>query len=92
MINEEGRKMTPREIIQVHAYPVLAAVSTISLVTTSFFLVQASNTLKNSYKHIEPISVWAQTQNECVERTFRLNGKDTRGLPSKVWSCNGGGE
>ena len=70
--------MTPREIIREHAYPVLGAISAISLVLISVSLV--------------PIARWARTQNECVERTFRSGGINNAGLPAKVWSCNGGGD
>ena len=69
--------MTPREMIRAHAYTVFAAVSTVSLVIMSLSLV--------------PIAKWARTQNECIERTFRVDGNNTQGIPAKVWSCNGGG-
>ncbi len=99
MTSEKGTKMTLRSMVREHAYPALAAVSTLILVITSFSVVEASKDLKNASKalekvsqSIEPISTWADTQNDCVERTFRINGKDTRGLASKVWSCNGGGD
>ncbi len=70
--------MSPREMIRAHAYPVLAAISTVSLVLTASSLI--------------PISKWARSQNECIERTFRIDGKNTQGMASKVWSCNGGGD
>ena len=69
--------MNPREIIRAHSYPVLAAASTISLVIISVSLI--------------PIADWARTQNECFERTFRVDGRNNAGIPAKVWSCNGGG-
>jgi len=81
MFNEKGEKMTSREIFRAHAYPFMAAVSTATLVLTSIYVVDASRS----------ISKWAKIQNECIERTFRINGNDTQGLSSKVWSCNGGG-
>ncbi|WP_269607655.1 hypothetical protein [Prochlorococcus marinus] len=34
-----------------------------------------------------PLSEWARNQNDCVERTVAF-----KGLPDKVWSCNGGGD
>ena len=40
---------------------------------------------------LEQISEWADTQNEYITKTFRIDGKNTQGIPSKVWSCNGGG-
>ncbi len=69
--------MNPREMIRAHAYPVLAVSSTICLIVIASSLV--------------PLAKWANNQNECVERTFRINGKNMQGLASKVWSCNGGG-
>ena len=39
-----------------------------------------------------PMAKWANSQNECIERTFRIDGKNMQGLSSKVWSCNGGGK
>ncbi len=69
--------MSPREMIRAHAYPVLAVASTVSLIIIASSLI--------------PLAKWANNQNECTIRTFRINGKDTQGLSSKVWSCNGGG-
>ena len=65
-------------MIRAHAYPVLAAVSTVSLALISVSLL--------------PIAQLARTQNECIERTFRVDGKNNAGLAEKVWSCNGGGD
>ncbi len=70
--------MTPREMIRAHAYPVLAVASTISLIGIFASLV--------------PIAQWSRSQNECIERTFRIDGTNTQGLTAKVWSCNGGGD
>ena len=84
--------MTPREIFRTHAYPVLAAVSTLTLVIAALSVVEASKSLKEAAKALEPISTWANNQNDCVERTFRIKGQDTRGIVSKVRSCNGGGD
>ena len=70
--------MTPREMFRAHAFPVLAGVSTVSLVLISVSLV--------------PVARWARTQNDCIERTFRIDGKDNAGISAKVWSCNGGGD
>ena len=69
--------MNPREFIREHAYPTFAAISTVSLIAISVSLL--------------PIAQWAKTQNECIERTFRTDGTNKAGTPSKVWSCNGGG-
>ncbi len=70
--------MNPREIIRAHAYPVLAGISTVSLVLIATSLI--------------PIATWTRNQNECIERTFRSDGINNAGLPAKVWSCNGGGD
>ncbi len=70
--------MTPREMIRAHAYPILATISTVSLVIISFSLV--------------PVAKWTRSQNECIERTYRIDGTNNAGIPPKVWSCNGGGE
>ena len=71
-------KMTPREFVRAHAYLVMAFVSTVSVSVIAISLL--------------PVAKWARTQNECVERTFRIDGKNNAGIPAKVWSCNGGGE
>ena len=70
--------MDPRELFRSHAYPALAGISTVSLVliATSLF----------------PIGEWARMQNDCITRTFRVDGINNAGIPAKVWSCNGGGE
>ena len=98
MTSEKGLKMTPREILRTHSYPVLGAVSTLALVIATLSVVEASQSLKETSqsleevsKSLEPISTWAKNQNDCVERTFRIKGQDTRGIVNKVWSCNGGG-
>ena len=69
--------MSPRDMIRAHAYPALAFLSTFSLVFIAFSLY--------------PLGQWARTQNDCIERTFRSDGSNNAGIPSKVWSCNGGG-
>ena len=91
MTIEDDKKMTLREMIRAHSYPFLAVVSSVTLVITSISITEATRSLKEATKSLEPISTWAKTQNECVEKTFRIDGRDTRGLHHKVWSCNGGG-
>jgi len=59
-------------------YPLLAIISTGSLLFIGLTLY--------------PIAKWAVSQNNCIERTFRIDGKNNAGIPAKVWSCNGGGE
>ena len=68
--------MNLRESINAHSYPLMAAISTISLVVVATSLL--------------PIANWARNQNECIERTYRT--ADNAGIPTKVWSCNGGGD
>ena len=64
-------------MVRNHAYPALALISTIALVT--------------GVTRLGPIAKWAESQNECIEKTFRIDGTNRSGLPNKVWSCNGGG-
>ena len=70
--------MDTREMIRAHAYPVFAAISTVSLVIIAVSLI--------------PVAKWTRSQNECIQRTYRIDGINNAGLPTKVWSCNGGGE
>ena len=56
MTSEKGLKMTPREIVRTHAYPVLAAVSTPTLVIAALSVVEASKSLKESSKSLEEVS------------------------------------
>ncbi len=58
--------------------------SILPLVNTLSFLIIAVSLI--------PLSQWARTQNSCIERTFRTDGANNAGIPSKVWSCNGGGD
>ncbi len=69
--------MNLRESITAHSYPVLAAISSISLIIIAISLI--------------PIAKWSRSQNDCIERTFRTAGTNNAGIPTKVWSCNGGG-
>jgi hypothetical protein len=39
MVNHDGQKLTPREMVRAHAYPVLAAVSTVALVVIAVSLM-----------------------------------------------------
>ena len=54
MADHEGQKLTPREMVRAHAYPVLAAISTISLVVIAASLV--------------PIAKRAQALNQCAAK------------------------
>ena len=70
--------MNPKELMGKSMYPALALLSSASLLVISVSLI--------------PIAQWAKSQNDCIERTFRTDGMNNAGLPSKVWSCNGGGD
>ncbi len=81
-----------KETFDNNKYLICAGLSTISLVFTSTAIISLSNTVKEISTDLEPISAWANSQNECITKTFRIDGKNTQGMPSKVWSCNGGGQ
>ena len=81
-----------KELFENHKYLICAGLSTFSLIFTSVSIISISKSLKEVSTALEPISTWAETQNECITKTWRINGKNTQGIPSKVWSCNGGGE
>ena len=66
-----------KTLIKSYGYPLIASLSAISLISISVSL--------------RPISQWAKMQNECVEKTFRIDGINNAGVATKVWSCNGGG-
>ena len=80
-----------KEFIDNHKYLICAGLSTFSLALSSISFISISNSVKELSTDLEPISKWANTQNECITKTFRIDGKNTQGIPSKVWSCNGGG-
>tara|TARA_B100000965_G_scaffold307477_1_gene266432 strand:- start:6068 stop:6319 length:252 start_codon:yes stop_codon:yes gene_type:complete len=81
-----------KELLEKHKYFICAGLSTFSLIFTSFSVISISKSVKEVSNNLEPISIWAHSQNECITKTWRINGKNTQGIPSKVWSCNGGGE
>ena len=81
-----------KELFDNNKYLICAGLSTLSLVFTSISIISVSRSVKEISAELEPISAWADSQNECVIKTFRINGKNTQGIPSKVWSCNGGGQ
>lgn len=72
-------------------YLICAGLSTFSLLFTSISVISISKSLKEVSTALEPMSIWANTQNDCITKTWRIDGKNTQGIPSKVWSCNGGG-
>ncbi len=81
-----------KDLFDNNKYIICAGISTISLLLTSISIITVSRSVKEIAKELEPISAWAESQNECITKTFRIDGKNTQGMPSKVWSCNGGGQ
>ena len=81
-----------KELLDTHKYLICAGLSTFSLIFTSISVISISKSVKDVSGAIAPISKWADTQNQCITKTFRIDGVNTQGIPSKVWSCNGGGE
>ncbi len=77
---------------QRYFYPFIASISSVILISTNLQLVKIARSLENISEYSIPVSDWAAKQNECITKTFRLDGKNTQGIPSKVWSCNGGGD
>tara|TARA_Y100001968_G_scaffold44940_1_gene34996 strand:- start:403 stop:654 length:252 start_codon:yes stop_codon:yes gene_type:complete len=80
-----------KELFKNQKYLICAGLSTFSLVLSSISNISISNSVKELSKDLEPISEWADSQNDCITKTFRIDGNNTQGIPSKVWSCNGGG-
>tara|TARA_B100000214_G_C23606900_1_gene463321 strand:- start:269 stop:520 length:252 start_codon:yes stop_codon:yes gene_type:complete len=81
-----------KQLFVNNKYLICAGLSTLSLVFTSISIIALSKSVKEISIELEPISAWADSQNECITKTFRIDGKNTQGMPSKVWSCNGGGQ
>ena len=75
-----------------HKYLICAGLSTFSLIFSTVSFISISKSVKDLSNALDPISRWADTQNECITKTWRIDGKNMKGIPSKVWSCNGGGE
>ena len=81
-----------KELFESHKYLICAGLSTFSLIFTSLSVISISKSVKEVSTALDPISIWADNQNECITKTFRIDGINTQGIPSKVWSCNGGGQ
>ena len=81
-----------KDLFKGHKYFICASLSTFSLIFTSISVISLSRSVNEVSNKLESISKWADSQNECVTKTYRINGKNTQGIVSKVWSCNGGGE
>tara|TARA_B100000965_G_C19527884_1_gene729725 strand:+ start:739 stop:990 length:252 start_codon:yes stop_codon:yes gene_type:complete len=80
-----------KKLLDGQKFVICAGLSTISLIFTSISVISISKSLREVSTNLEPITTWAESQNECITKTWRINGKNTQGIPSKVWSCNGGG-
>ncbi len=83
--------MMLKKLFVDNKYLICAGLSTFSLLFTSISVISISKSLKEVSTALEPMSIWANTQNDCITKTWRIDGKNTQGIPSKVWSCNGGG-
>ena len=81
-----------KELFNNNKYLICAGLSTLSMVLTSISIISLSKSFNKISNDLEPLSKWAESQNECITKTFRIDGKNTQGIPSKVWSCNGGGQ
>ncbi len=80
------------ELFDKNKYTICAGISTLSLLLSSISIFSISKSTNQISNNLEPIKAWANSQNECITKTFRIDGKNTQGMPSKVWSCNGGGD
>ena len=81
-----------KELFDNNKYFICAGLSTLTLLFTSISIISVSKSIKEISNDLESISAWTDSQNECITKTFRIDGKNTQGMPSKVWSCNGGGQ
>ena len=81
-----------KDLFDNNKYLICAGLSTLSLLITTISIISVSKSVKEISNDLQPISAWANSQNECITKTFRIDGKNTQGIPSKVWSCNGGGK
>ncbi len=80
MTDHAAQKLTPREMIRAHAYPVLAAVSTVALVVSAASLA--------------PLGKQAGYQSRCIEEmlaAFPANGNQQMKHFVAVRQCNGQG-
>ena len=81
-----------KDLLNNNKYLICAGLTTLSMIFTTISIISVSKSIKEISTNLEPISTWAESQNECIKITFRIDGKNTQGIPSKVWSCNGGGQ
>ncbi len=77
-IRSEERKLRllKRKSVIKFIYPVLAAISTASLVVVA--------------TRLAPISKWSGSQNECIATTIDFADAETDSIAYKVMRCNGG--
>lgn len=64
MSDHNGQRLSPREMVRAHAYPMLAAVSTVALVVIAASLV--------------PLARQAQHLNQCIERAAAPGCRSSR--------------
>lgn len=80
MPDHEGQKLTPREMVRAHAYPVLAAVSTVALVVIAASLAPIGKLAGYQSRCIEEmLSVFPPTGNQQMKHFVAVkqcNGKD----------------
>ena len=62
MTDHEGQTLTPRQMIRAHAYPVLAGISSLSLVAIALLMV--------------PGAVRDHRYNRCVDEQIRLRSAE----------------
>ena len=67
-----------KEFIDNHKFVLCAGLSTFSLIFTSISVISISKSFNEVSAALEPISIWADTQNECITKTFRVNAKKTK--------------
>ncbi|MFQ6538209.1 MULTISPECIES: hypothetical protein [Aphanothece] len=73
MADHEGQTLSPREMIRAHAYPLLAAISSLSLVAIAVLMV--------------PGAVRDHRYNRCIDEQIRLRASDRlqgQGGPGKL--------
>ncbi len=73
---EEAKPTSNKEMMRNPIYPVLAVISTVTLIV--------------GVSRLAPIAQWAKTQNECIEQTIGPDESSQDNLANKVKNCNGG--
>ena len=66
-----------KKSLETHKYLICASLSTLSLIFTSLSNISTSKSVKEISNSLVPISIWADSQNECITKTFRIDGKNT---------------